>query len=331
MEAKPLVNTDSSAAPVVEIAKRILRMRESVLFLIIAVLFIAMSFASEHFLTWANMRAWLLSFSTEGIVVVGMTLLIIVGGIDLSVGATMCLSMVVAGALFLSGMDPWSASLLGIAATSLVGVFIGFCVTHIGLSYFITTLAFFGIVRGVCFIITQGTPLSLFSLPAEFKFIGQGAIFDIPVVILTFFLVVVVADLLLRNAVVLRKVIYVGSNEHAANYSGINVKKIRLWTTVLCASLAGLAGIIFMSRLGVATPSFGLGSELNIIAATVIGGASLTGGKGSILGATLGIALLSLVTSSMILLDISIFWQDTIRGLILLLAVAVDHLANKHR
>lgn len=331
MESNPLVNIDSSAAPVVEIAKRILRMRESVLFLIIAALFIAMSFASEHFLTWANMRAWLLSFSTEGIVVVGMTLLIIVGGIDLSVGATMCLAMVVAGALFLSGIDPWSASLLGIAATSLVGVFIGFCVTHIGLSYFITTLAFFGIVRGACFIITEGTPLSLFSLPAEFKFIGQGAIFDIPVVILIFFLVVVVADLLLRNAVVLRKVIYVGSNEHAANYSGINVKKIRLWTTILCASLAGLAGIIFMSRLGVATPSFGLGSELNIIAATVIGGASLTGGKGSILGATLGIALLSLVTSSMILLDISIFWQDTIRGLILLLAVAVDHLANKHR
>ena len=311
--------------------RQILQIREGVLFLILAVLFIAMSFASEHFLTWGNMRALMLSFSTEGIVVVGMTILIIVGGIDLSVGAAMCLAMVVAGKLFLSGMDPWLASLFGIGATGVAGYVMGTFVTRVGLSFFITSLAFFGLLRGICFIVTEGTPLSLYSLPADFKFIGQGNIYGIPVVILIFFAVAIIGDILLRHAAVFRKVVYVGSNENAARYSGIDVRRVRLWTTVLCSSLAGLAGIVFMSRLGVATPTFGIGSELNIIAAAVIGGASLTGGKGSVLGAILGIALLSMVTSSMILLDISIFWQETIRSVILLAAVSLDHIANKHR
>ena len=310
---------------------QVLKMREGVLFLVLVVVFVGMSFSSEYFLTWGNMRAIALSFSTEGIVVVGMTILIIVGGIDLSVGALMCLAMVVAGKLFLIGMNPWLAAILGVGATSLAGFVMGLFVTRVGLGFFITSLAFLGLVRGLCFIITQGTPLSLFSLPPEFAFIGQGNVFGFPVVILIFLVVAVVGDILLRNATVFRKVIYVGSNENAANYSGINVRRVRLWTTVLCAALAGFAGIVFMARLGVATPTFGIGSELNIIAAAVIGGASLTGGKGSVLGAILGIALLSVVTSSMILLDISIFWQEMIRSLILLAAVSVDHMVNKHR
>ena len=324
--------TDAPARrTMLQMLKHLLQIREGMLFLIIAMLFVTMSFASEYFLTWSNMRAVMMSFSTEGIVVVGMTILIIVGGIDLSVGATMCLAMVVAGKLFLIGLNPWLAGLLGVGATSLVGYAMGMFVTRIGLGFFITSLAFFGLVRGICFIITEGTPLSLFTLPPSFKFIGQGSFFGIPVVILIFLVVALLGDILLRNATAFRKVIYVGSNENAANYSGINVRRVRLWTTVLCSSLAGFAGIVFMARLGVATPTFGIGSELNIIAAAVIGGASLTGGKGSVLGAILGIALLSLVTSSMILLNISVFWQDALRSLILLFAVSLDHLVNKHR
>lgn len=326
-----LVSDEPARRTALQMLKHLLQIREGMLLLIIAILFVAMSFASEYFLTWGNMRAVMMSFSTEGIVVVGMTILIIVGGIDLSVGATMCLAMVVAGKLFLVGMNPWLAGLLGVGATSLVGFAMGMFVTRIGLSFFITSLAFFGLVRGLCFIITEGTPLSLFTLPPSFKVIGQGNFHGVPVVIIIFLVVAVLGDILLRNATAFRKVIYVGSNENAANYSGINVRRVRLWTTVLCSSLAGFAGIVFMARLGVATPTFGIGAELNIIAAAVIGGASLTGGKGSVLGAILGIALLSLVTSSMILLNISVFWQDALRSLILLFAVSVDHLVNRHR
>ncbi|WP_104402299.1 ABC transporter permease [Vibrio penaeicida] len=305
--------------------------REAALVAIIVILFVVMSFASPYFLTWANMRAMLLSFSTEGLVVVGMTILLIVGGFDLSVGAVMCLSMVIAGKLFLLGMDPWVASLVAIAACAGIGSIMGVCVTKVGLSHFMTTLAFLGIARGLCFVITEGSPLSLYSLPPEFKFIGQGDVFGLPFSVIIFIAVIFLSDYMLRNMLMFRRVYYTGSNEKAALYSGIRTDRIKFWTTVLCSSMAGLAGIIFMSKFGGATPTFGVGLELNVIAAAVIGGASLNGGAGTIFGAILGIALLSIVSSSLILLNVPVYWQELIRGLILLSAIAIDHVIQSKK
>ncbi len=310
---------------------KLVRMREAGLLVIIALLCVGMSFASPHFLTWDNIRAMLLSFSIEGIVVVGMTILLIVGGIDLSVGSVVCFAMVVTGKLFLMGVDPWTAGLVAIAASAMVGAMIGGCVTRIGLNHFIASLAFMVIVRGLCLALTQGTPQSLFSLPPEFKFIGQGSLGGIPVVILIFLAIVVVSDFVLRRSTLLRRVFYTGSNEKAALYSGIRVGRVKFWVTVLCAASAGLAGVIYTARFGAATPTFGVGMELNVIAAAVIGGASLKGGSGTVLGAVLGLALLSVVTSSLILLDVSPYWQDVIKGLILLAAVTIDHLLNTRK
>lgn len=315
-------------APESKLRHKLASMREAGLLLIIALLAIGMSFASPHFLTWENIRAMLLSFSIEGIVVVGMTLLVIVGGIDLSVGSVVCMAMVITGKLFLIGVDPWTASLAAIGASAVVGALIGLCVTRIGLSHFIASLAFMVIVRGLSLAITQGTPQSLFSLPAQFKFIGQGVIGGIPAVILIFATIVLISDFALRRAALLRKVFYTGSNEKAALYSGIRTGHVKFWVTVLCSALAGVAGVVYTARFGAATPTFGLGMELNVIAAVVIGGASLKGGSGTVLGAVLGLALLSVVTSSLILLDVSPYWQDVVKGLILLAAVTVDHLMN---
>lgn len=306
-------------------------MREAGLIAIMLALCIAMTFASPHFLTWGNFRAMLMSFSIEGIVVVGMTILLIVGGIDLSVGSVVCFSMVVSGALFLMGLDPWTASLIGIAASALVGAAMGFFVTVIGLNHFITSLAAMVIVRGLCLVITKGTPLSLFTLPPGFKAIGQGSFGNVPYVIVIFVVVVAIFDFLLRRATAFRKVFYTGSNEKAAQFSGIKTKQVKFWVTVLCSTLAGFAGVIYMSRFGAATPTFGAGMELNIIAAAVIGGASLNGGSGTIFGAILGMALLSVVTSSLILLDVSVYWQDMIKGCILLAAVSIDHFLHSRK
>lgn len=311
--------------------KRIGTMREAGLIAIILSLSVIMSFASPHFLTLGNFRAMLMSFSVEGIVVVGMTILLIVGGIDLSVGSVVCFSMVLSGSLFLMGVDPWTASLVGIAASAAIGCIMGFFVTVVGLNHFITSLAAMVIVRGLCLVITKGTPLSLFTLPPAFKAVGQGTFFGVPYVILIFIAVVAAFDFLLRRATAFRKVFYTGSNEKAALYSGIKTKDVKFWVTVLCATLSGVAGTIYMSRFGAATPTFGVGMELNIIAAAVIGGASLNGGSGTILGAILGIALLSVVTSSLILLDVSVYWQDMIKGCILLAAVSIDHLLHKRK
>ncbi|RUW60016.1 ABC transporter permease [Mesorhizobium sp. M7A.F.Ca.US.008.03.1.1] len=306
-------------------------MREAGLIVIILALCIAMSFASPHFLTWGNFRAMLMSFSIEGIVVVGMTILLIVGGIDLSVGSVVCFSMVVSGALFLAGLDPWTASLIGIGVSALIGAAMGFFVTVIGLNHFITSLAAMVIVRGMCLVVTKGTPLSLFTLPPAFKAIGQGSFNNIPYVILIFVVVVAIFDFLLRRATAFRKVFYTGSNEKAAQFSGIRTNQVKFWVTVLCSTLAGLAGVIYMARFGAATPTFGAGIELNIIAAAVIGGASLNGGSGTIFGAILGMALLSVVTSSLILLDVSVYWQDMIKGCILLAAVSIDHFLHRKK
>ncbi|HEX3045978.1 MAG TPA: ABC transporter permease, partial [Bacillota bacterium] len=248
--------------------------RELNLLLIIAVVSIVMSFASPYFLTWGNIEAILLSFSTEGIVVIGMTIMLIVGGIDISVGSVMCLAMVIPGQLFLMGWDPWTASLIGLLSSVIIGMLIGFFVTKVGLNYFIITLAFMGIARGASLVVTKGTPLSLYSLPDSFKFIGQGKILGIPFVIILFFVIVIICDFMLRKATVLRKVFYTGSNEKAAMFSGINTKRVKFWVSVLCSTLTGLAGIIYMARFGAATPTFGLNLEMTAISGAVIGGAS---------------------------------------------------------
>ena len=313
---------------VATILGKITGFREGTLILIIIAVCILMSFLSPYFMTWNNWRATFLSFATEGIVVVGMTIMLILGGIDLSVGGVMCLAMCIAGKLFLSGLDPWLASGIALVATGGIGAIMGLCVTKVGLEYFITTLAFMGITRGACFVITQGTPLSLFTLPDSFKFIGQGAIGPLPFVIIIFLVIVLVSDYMLRNSTLLRKVFYAGSNEKAAIFSGIRVNKVKIGVSILCSVLAGLAGVIYMSRFGASTPGFGVGLEMTAISAAVIGGASLNGGEGTVFGSILGIALLSIITSSLILLDVSVYWQDLIKGLILLFAVAIDHLQH---
>ena len=264
-------------AKVGNIFKAIQGFREGTLILIILAVCIIMSFVSPYFFTWPNLKAILLSFSTEGIVVVGMTLILVVGGFDLSVGSVMCLAMVIGGKLFLLGINPWLASLIGIAICSLIGFTMGIFVTKVGLNFFITTLAFMGIARGLCFVITQGTPLSLFALPKSFKFIGQGTLYSIPFTIFIFAVIVVVSDYLMRKSTLARKLFYTGSNEKAAIFSGIKTHRVKIVTCILCSTLAGLAGIIYMSRFGASIPGFGIGLELNAISAVVIGGASLTG------------------------------------------------------
>ena len=311
--------------------KQIIAVREFGLLAIIALLFVVMSFASPYFLTWGNIRAILLSFSIEGIVVIGMTILLIVGGIDLSVGSVVCLSMVIGGTLFLAGLDPWSASLIAVAACGFIGFLMGLCVTRIGLHFFIVSLAFMVITRGLSLLFTQGTPQSLFSLPPAFKFVGQGSLGGMPFVIVIFVVLIALFDVLLRRSVIFRRVYYTGSNEKAARLSGIDTKRMKVMCATICSTLAGIAGVIYMARFGAATPQFGVGMELSVIAAAVIGGASLNGGSGTIAGAVLGAALLSMVTSSLILLNVPVYWQDIIRGAILLVAVTADHILNARK
>ncbi len=254
------LNAQNSSSRFGAFLRRLLHAREFALVVIVLTLFVALSFASPYFLTWGNLRAVILSFSTEGIGVVGMTILIIAGGFDLSVGAVMALAMAVAARLAGDGMNVWVASLAGLGSAAAVGAFMGVFVTRIGLNFFVVSLAMLGIVRGLAFVVTKGAPLPIYDVPDAFSFIGQGRIFGVPFAILIFLVVVIIGDILLRYSKFMRLVIYTGSNERAAAYSGIDTRKVKFWTTVLCSSLAGFAGLIFMSKFGSAAPTFGVGS-----------------------------------------------------------------------
>ena len=307
--------------------------REGTTILLVLAISVAMSFASPFFLTSENITTTVQSFSIDGLVVIAMTIVLISGGIDLSVAAVMALSGVLAGVLFRAGLDIWLASLVGISAGATVGAINGFFITRLGLSPFITTLALQQIARGAAYVISGGVPVPLSNLPPEFKFLGRGIIdgTGVPFAIVLFLVVVALFDFLSRRSTMLRKVYYVGSSEKAARLSGIDVHRVRMGVYVLAGTLAALAGILTISRFNSATSYYGVNVDLKAISACVIGGASLNGGEGTILGSIIGITLMSVISSSLVLLDVSPYWQDLTMGLILLAAVSIDFLSHMRR
>jgi ribose transport system permease protein len=309
--------------------KKLSSFREATLLLTIIAISVMMTFLSPAFLSVENLRTTAIGLATDGIVVTGMTVAIISGGFDLSVGSILGLAGVVAGKCFLSGMNIWAAALIGILAAVLCGVINGLFIGKVGLNPFITTLGMMGMARGACMIITQGSPLSLRKLSTGFEMLGRGSVLGIPVIVIFFIVIAMIGDFLLRNTAPMRKVFYAGSNEKAAVLSGIDVSKVKIGVFTLTAFLAGVAGVLSIARFGVATPTAGVGGEMTAISAAVIGGSSLNGGEGSIFGAVLGVILLALISNALVLLDVSVYWQQLISGMILIAAVTLDHVSRK--
>lgn len=319
------------------ILSRIIGMREFNLFVIIIVASVVMGFTSEYFFRWTNLRVLLSSMATDGIVVIGMTLILIVGGIDLSVGSVMVFSMTVCALLFKAGMNPWLAALIAVILSAGIGYLMGMLVTKLKLTHFIVTLAFMGIMRGLMLILSTGTPVSIVSILESapvFKALGQGQLFgkgasfptQLPIQVLIFLVITVIADYTVRNSSAMRVVFYTGSNPKAAEYSGINTQRTIRTVGIVCSSLAGIAGIIYLSKFSGVPMSAGSGLEMTAISAAVIGGASLIGGRGTILGSILGLAVMQLATNALSLYSVSTFWYDFIRFSILLGAVILDQL-----
>jgi ribose transport system permease protein len=313
--------------------RRILAFRETTTIALVVLIAVIMSFASPFFLTGENITTTVQSFSIEGFVVIAMTVVLISGGIDLSVASVMALAGVLAGVLFRGGVNVWLASGAGIGVGVVVGVVNGFFVTRLGLSPFITTLALQQIARGAAYVISGGVPVPLSNLPPEFKFMGRGMIAGtaVPFTIVLFLVVVVGFDFMSRRSTLLRRVYYLGSNEKAARLSGIDVSRVRMGVYVLSGLLSAVAGVLAIARFNSATSYYGVGVDLRAISACVIGGASLNGGEGTILGSIIGITLMSVIGSSLVLLDVSPYWQDLTMGLILLAAVSIDYLSHMRR
>ncbi|RKL66216.1 ribose ABC transporter permease [Salipaludibacillus neizhouensis] len=293
--------------------------------LIILVVFF--SIVSEHFWQWSNISGILLSTTVIGILALGVTFIIITGGIDLSVGTVMTLSSVMTGVFLVNMNLPIVVGILGgILTGSFAGFICGFWVTKLRIPPFIATLAMMMIAQGLALVISGATPI-YFSGVEGFRGIALGSIIPgvaLPNGILIFFLMVIIGGILLSKTIVGRYTFSIGSNEEATRLSGINVDRWKIKIYTIAGSFTGVAGVIMASRLDSAQPALGMGYELEAIAAVVIGGTSLSGGKGSIVGTMIGALIMSVLTNGLRIMSIPQEWQTVVVGLVVITAVYAD-------
>ena len=285
------------------------------------------SFFESTFLSWSNISQVIRALSFIAIMAVGQSLVIITGGIDLSVGSILGLSGVVTAVLINYGFGITASMTTGVAVGMACGFANGFLVTQAKLPPFIATLGLMSIARGLAFAITGGETIR--NLPDGFLTFGQGAIFGIPVPIVIMAIVAILAGYYLTSTRWGRYVYAIGGNEEAALFSGVNVNRVKLVVYTLCGMTAGIAGVLFTSRFGVGQSTAGLGYELDVIAAAVIGGISLSGGRGTILGAVIGSLLMGILRNGLVLLNVSAYWQQVAIGLVIVLAVILDRKTKK--
>lgn len=319
-------------------SKELLAKSQSLIALLLMV--VAMSVMSDTFLTPDNGWNILRQISVNLCLSIGMTLIILSGGIDLSVGAVLALSGAVAAGVLKNGIQiPMFDVLLqftltgaivcGIAVGLLLGWFNGFVITRFRLPPFVATLGMFSIARGLTMLWTGGFPVT--GLGAGFAYIGTGIFLGVPMPVWITAGLVGVFVVVTRKTRFGRYLYAVGGNERAALLTGLRVNRIKVWVYTLGGGLAGVAGLLVTARLDSAQPNAGLGYELDSIAAVVIGGTSLSGGRGSVMGTVLGCLIIGVLNNGLFLLNVSPFWQQVVKGLVILAAVAIDKANSKDR
>lgn len=324
-------NTNGAA----RLLKKALQLREMSLILIIAIMCVVLSFTNPFFATTSNLQTVLGSVAVDGILTIGMILVMLTGGLDLSIGSVMCMGMAIAGKGIQMGLPVVVSLLLGILAAAVSGLLVGLIVTRLHLSHFIVTLCFMGIARGIVYAMTSGIAISLIAQMKEnpvLSYLGSGYVGGlVPMCFVVFLILAIATDIYTRKSSVMRRVYYTGSNEMAAKHSGIKTDRIKVGVCVACSVMAGIASIIYMSKYNGVTVSAGEGAEMTALSAAVIGGVSMNGGKGTIAGGLLGLLFIVLIQDAMNLFSVQAFWQDLIRYLIVLLAVILDVLQDKAR
>lgn len=296
-------------------------------FITLIVLFVLLAVASPNFLTSTNLSSVVRQTAVINIMSLGMTMIIISGGIDLSVGAILAMG----GLLGTMAMQAGIPIPLGIAAGILTGLFWGSVngtlVTRLKINPFIVTLGTLGIVRGLTLIISNGLPVH--SLPRGFSFLGEGTVLGVPFVLWLLVGCAAMTHVVLEHTRLGRYTYAVGSNEEAAVYAGVPVKFHLTAVYAIAGMLTGLAGMIEASRLMTGQPTAGAGYELQAIAAVVIGGGSLHGGEGSVIGTLIGAFIMGLLSNGSDLLGISPYLQQAIIGAVIILAVMVDEVRKR--
>lgn len=302
------------------------------------VLCILLSFLTDKFFTTANGVNVLRQVAVNVCIATGMTLIVLTGGIDLSVGSVLALCGAITAGLVKNGLQFPSADLYvgftifgavlaAVIIGALIGLFNGFAITSFKVPAFVATLAMLTIARGFTLLYTGGHPIS--NLGEKFAFIGTGSWLGIPVPVWIAAIIVFLAVFITQKTKLGRYIYAIGGNETAARLSGIRISKVRLIVYAIGGAFAALGGAIVTSRLDSAQPTAGISYELDAIAAVVIGGTSLNGGKGSVVGTVIGAVIIGVLNNGLVLLNVSPFWQQVVKGGVILLAVGIDKIGNK--
>ncbi len=306
-------------------------LKESGPLMALVVLVVFTAILNPRFLTAFNLQTLGKQIAIFGILAIGETFVIMSGGgaIDLSPGSMVALTGVMASWLMVHGVPVSIAIILILGFSVLVGAWHGFFVTKLGVPAFIITLGTLTMARGMAAVITRGWPIV--GLPSHFLTIGQGDILKIPIPVWILLIIALIADFFLRKTVYGKHLRAVGGNEVAARFSGVNVSRVRMIAFMVSGFLAGVAGIIIAARLSQGQPGVGSMYELYAIASTVIGGTSLTGGEGSVLGAVVGASIISLLWNALVLLNVSTYWHNVVIGIVIVTAVTMDVLRKRMR
>jgi ribose transport system permease protein len=311
----------------------IVRAQEIGVFVILMAMVVFLSLTTSTFLTSVNIFNILRAFSWIAISGFGECMVIITGGIELSVGSVMAFSGLISAMLLAAGVNVPLAVLGGLIAGAFLGLLNGLMVTKAKLPPFIATLGMLLMARGLCYGLTGGWPVR--DLPDSFVNLGQ---YDIPVagvgvpVPLIFMLVIaVIMTIFLTRTVWGYRIYAVGGNEVAAGLSGINTDRTKIMVYTLCGFLTAIGGLLMTARLGVAAPTAASGYELDVIAAAVVGGTSLAGGEGTILGVLIGAAIMQVLRTGLVLMGVSAYWLQAVQGLVIVVAIMLDQLRKRRR
>lgn len=310
---------------------------QSLLALVLMV--IALALMTDTFFTVDNSLNVLRQICVNLCLSIGMTMIILSGGVDLSVGSMLAFSGAVAAGLLKKGVaipgtdifieiTTSGAILAGLLMGTVLGWFNGFVITRFKLPPFVATLGMLSIARGLTMLWTKGHPIT--RLGDDFGYMGTGDPLGIPMPVWISGALVLVFVVVMKRTRFGRHVYAVGGNERAATLSGLNVNRIKLMVYTLGGALAGVAGLLVTARLDTAAPNAGMSYELDSIAAVVIGGTSLNGGRGTIMGTVLGCLIIGVLNNGLVLMEVSPFWQQVIKGAVILIAVAVDKLGDKN-
>lgn len=297
------------------------------IYVVLLALIVIFSVSSNTFFSETNLFNILRQVSVIGVVAVGMTMVILTGGIDLSVGSVIAVSGVMTAKLMVSGVNPFLAIVITLLVSTLFGLTNAIFVHEFKINPLIVTLGMLTVLKGVSYIITKGLPV--FGFPDYFSVIGQGYIGIIPIPVIIMVVVFLVGHFILKYTVFGTYIYGIGGNEEATRLAGVNIRKTKYAVYMLNSVLAALAGIVLLSRVNTALPNAGQSYELDVITGVVLGGVSMSGGEGKISGVFAGILVMAVLGNGMLMMGVSEYYQWVVKGVVMLLAVTYDSIIKK--